>query len=149
MHARSHARSPQRPTPSSSPACAHAVLPQRYLDGVLAPGADEDGAASAQLEEGLARLEDAALIVTGGRSIAYLLAPEDGGLALARMTRLPLSAQLPAMGAVLLQHRRMAGTMAVHAARVLQAAWRRRQREARAAAAAAAHTAHDFGNALS
>lgn len=107
------------------------MLPlQSYLDTLLGNDADVDSLATDQVEDGLLRLEDAALILVGG--CAYLLDEDNGQLAMARMARLPLNSRIQAMGRQLLQHRRMQGTMMVNAANVLQRVWRRRQLRAAA-----------------
>jgi hypothetical protein len=99
---------------------------QSYLDSILGSDVTGDSFDSDQLEDGLGRLEDAALILVNG--CGYLLdGPEQ--LEVARMARLPLSKHLQAMGRQLLQHRRMADTMVSHAAAVLQRVWRQRQAE--------------------
>jgi hypothetical protein len=108
------------------------VSAQSYVESLLGSQADSGGPASQALEQGLLRLEDAALITLSGCS--YLLAlPQDNGqqaaLALARMARLPLGAQIGAMGAELLLHRRCQDGMTGNAAAVLQRVWRARQRQ--------------------
>jgi hypothetical protein len=104
-------------------------LLQGYLDMLLGNDADVDTLGSDQLEEGLVRLEDAALLLVGG--CEYLLEEGDGQLALARMARLPLGGRIKAMGQQLLRHRRMQSAMVENAANVLQRVWRRRQLQRR------------------
>jgi hypothetical protein len=137
---------------------------QAYVEGVLGGQGRQQlepasSAAAAQLEAGLASLEDATLIAVCGAS--YLLAGEAAGRgplgsaaagaqqqprqpasprqqqqqqqhdgaawALARMARLPLGAQVGAMGRDLLLHRRMHEGMVEAAAAVLQRVWRARR----------------------
>lgn len=101
---------------------------QGYLDSLLGADADVEALASDQLEGGLVRLEDAALLLVGGcGGIEYLLEEQDPQLALARMQRLPLGGRIKAMGQQLLRHRRMEPAMVENAANVLQRVWRRRQ----------------------
>jgi hypothetical protein len=102
---------------------------QGYLDMLLGNDADVDTLGSDQLEEGLVRLEDAALLLVGG--CEYLLEEGDGQLALARMARLPQGSRIKAMGQQLLRHRRMQSAMVGNAANVLQRVWRRRQLQRR------------------
>jgi hypothetical protein len=99
---------------------------QGYVDGLLSNEAQVDTLHSDQLEEGLLRLEDVALILVCGCS--YLLAEQSPGLAMARTVRLPLGAQISTMGKQLLTHRRMHDSMTANAAAVLQRVWRARQR---------------------
>lgn len=92
---------------------------------LLGNDADVDTLGSDQVEEGLVRLEDAALLLVG--RCEYLLEDAEGQLALARMTRLPPGVRIKAMGQQLLRHRRMQSAMVENAANVLQRVWRRRQ----------------------
>lgn len=62
------------------------------MDGLLSSEAEVDTLNSDQLEEGLLRLEDVALILVHGCS--YLLAEDSQELAAARTLRLPLGAQV-------------------------------------------------------
>lgn len=107
----------------------HTPLPyaQGYVDGLLSSEAQVDTLHGNQLEEGLLRLEDVALILVCGCS--YLLAEQSPGLAMARTVRLPLGAQISTMGKQLLTHRRMHDSMTANAAAVLQRVWRARQRQ--------------------
>lgn len=108
-------------------------LVQSYVDGLLSSEAAVDTLHSEQLEEGLLRLEDVALILVCGCN--YLLAEDSQTLAMARTMRLPLGAQIATMGKQLLTHRRMQDSMVLNAAAVLQRVWRARQRQRQAAAA--------------
>lgn len=106
-------------------ATCHAL--QGYVDGLLNSEAQVDTLHSDQLEDGLLRLEDVALILVCGCS--YLLAEDSQEMALARTVRLPQGAQITALGKQLLTHRRMRDSMVSNAAAVLQRVWRARQRQ--------------------
>jgi hypothetical protein len=97
------------------------------VDGLLSSEAQVDTLNSDQLEGGLLRLEDTALILVHG--CGYLLADDSQELAAARTLRLPLGAQITALGRQLLTHRRMRDGMVANAASVLQRIWRARQRQ--------------------
>lgn len=125
--------SPPSPTLTLYLSLSFCRLVQSYVDGLLSSEAAVDTLHSEQLEEGLLRLEDVALILVCGCS--YLLAEDSQTLTMARTMRLPLGAQIATMGKQLLTHRRMQDSMVLNAAAVLQRVWRARQRQRQAAAA--------------
>lgn len=95
---------------------------------MLSNEADTEALESDQLEDGLVRLEDAALILVGGCS--YLI--DDMGhpeLSAARMARLPQSSHMRMLGQQLVRHNRMKEGMVVSAALVLQRIWLRRKKQ--------------------
>lgn len=118
------------PSPSHPRLLAVWFVAQSYVDGLLSNEAHVDTLHSDQLEEGLLRLEDVALIMVCG--CGYLLAENTQGMALARTLRLPLDTQIATMGKQLLTHRRMQDGMVMNAAAVLQRVWRSRQRQRQA-----------------
>jgi hypothetical protein len=105
------------------------VAVQMFLDAALGTGGGRPLLSSDVLEDGLARLEDAALLL-GGRS-DYALAeggvgPSPLSLADVRLARLPRGARVRELARRLRVQRCMAEDARAHAARVLQAAWRAR-----------------------
>lgn len=95
---------------------------QSYLDSFLGADIDVESIGPDQLEDGLVRLEDAALILLGNCS--YLLDEmEDKHLAKARMARLPMNSHVKTMGRQLVQHRKMKENIVLAAALVMQRAW--------------------------
>eukprot|EP00878_Enallax_costatus_P005108 GHUV01005370.1.p1 GENE.GHUV01005370.1~~GHUV01005370.1.p1 ORF type:complete len:604 (+),score=218.67 GHUV01005370.1:107-1918(+) len=100
---------------------------QSYLSSLLSNETVLEALDPDQLEDGLVRLEDAALILVDRCN--YLL--DDGAnkdLAAARMARLPLNSHVKVLGQQLLRHRNMKEGMVVSAALVMQRTWLRRQK---------------------
>lgn len=103
------------------------LLMQTYLSNLLSNDTGLEAMDPDQLEEGLVRLEDAALILVDRCN--YLL--DDGSnkaLLAARMARLPLNSHMKVLGQQLLRHRHMKDGMVVSAALVMQRTWLRRQK---------------------
>lgn len=101
---------------------------QSYLSSLLGKEAETQSLESDQLEDGLVRLEDAALILVGGCN--YLIDEMSRkDLSVARLARLPQSCHMKALGQQLVRHNRIKEGMVVSAALVMQRIWLRRRKQ--------------------